>query len=143
MSDVPRRLQLQRHWAGAIAIAALCTQYSSLLMSQPQDKAHWNEKEVEELVNYLHDHRSEGEEGSFKDVTFNGVVSHIAPHLTQGPPKDKKKCKTKWASVCDKMIAGYVRLLITSAAKKALYCYRDLSVPDFGIALGQREGGWY
>ena len=99
------RLQLRRHWAGAIAITALCTQYASILMSQPQqEKAHWNEDEVAALITYLYDHRSEGEGGSFKDTTYNAVVTHIAPKLTQGPTKTKKRVKTKWASVCNYLI---------------------------------------
>jgi len=97
------RLQLlRRHWAGAIAITALCTQYSSILMSSKTDKAKWNENETLALLNYLQEHIAQaGDGGNFKTSTFTAVAAAIGPLLTQGPVKTGKMCKTKWTGVCN------------------------------------------
>ncbi|KAF8808031.1 hypothetical protein BYT27DRAFT_7338626 [Phlegmacium glaucopus] len=57
----------------AVSLTALGAQFvTSLLMaSLHQEKASWNEKEVEALVNYLWEHRAEsGDGGTFKDFFF-------------------------------------------------------------------------
>lgn len=96
-----RRQQL---WGPAVAITALFSQYSVLLTSMAQakdkEKAHWNELEISELVDYYHQNRLEFAEGNPKPKIFNSAAEHIAPHLTQGPRKTGKMCKTKWVSVC-------------------------------------------
>ena len=66
-----------------------------------KEKAQWNGTEINALINYLYVHRSEvGDGGNFKIVTFNATAIYIGPHLTQGPTKTGKMCKTKWLSVC-------------------------------------------
>ncbi|KIK77187.1 hypothetical protein PAXRUDRAFT_835070, partial [Paxillus rubicundulus Ve08.2h10] len=51
-------------------------------------KASWSDKEVEELVLYLHNHHSTaGDGGSFTDPTFNEAVEHLVPYLKSGPKK--------------------------------------------------------
>ena len=101
-SDDSRLHLLRRRWAGALAVTALCTQYASILMSQPtSEKAQWNDTEVVQLLDFLFTHRAEAGEGTnFKNKTFNGAATHVVPYLTHGPPKTAKRCKTKWASVC-------------------------------------------
>jgi hypothetical protein len=93
----------RRQRAGALAIVALCVQYSALLMALPEDKekAHWNELETSALVDYFYEHRSEvGEGGNFSAETYDAAAEHISLHLSQGPKKTGKMCETKWASVC-------------------------------------------
>jgi hypothetical protein len=68
----------QRHqkWAATIAITTLCTQYAIFLMSQQQEKekAHWNELEVRNMIDYLYEQQSQvGEGGNFKMTTYNGA----------------------------------------------------------------------
>ncbi|KIK92444.1 hypothetical protein PAXRUDRAFT_829944 [Paxillus rubicundulus Ve08.2h10] len=60
-------------------------------------KASWSDKEVEELVLYLHNHCSTaGDGGSFTDTTFNAVAEHLVPYLESGPKKTGKMAKAKW-----------------------------------------------
>ena len=71
------------------------------LPTNDKEKAHWNGIETEALIDYLYVHQSEGGDGgSFKPVTFNAAAVHIGPHLTQGPTKTEKMCRTKWILVC-------------------------------------------
>ena len=71
-------------------------------MSIQSPKAQWNDQEVHILLDYLNANKSQGEGArNFKDSTFNGALTIIAPLLSAGPPKTIKHCKTKWASVCD------------------------------------------
>jgi hypothetical protein len=61
----------KRLFAGAVAITAICAQYTTLLMAQPEvhappqfkapPPAQWNDGETAALVDYLYDHRSEAE----------------------------------------------------------------------------------
>jgi hypothetical protein len=114
----PDTQQQQRHWAGALAITTLCVQYITFLMAQPtrSEKANWNDQEILGLVNYLHDHRAEARDGgTFKPPAYNAAVAHIAPHLTQGPVKTGKMCKTKWTLVRRHVILLY-RLLTAPAS---------------------------
>lgn len=94
----------RRLWAGTVAISALCAQYTTVLMALPEaaaPRAFWNDVETTELVNYLHDKRSEGDSsGNFKPFTYNAAAKHIATHLSQGPAKTGAMCRTKWTGVC-------------------------------------------
>ena len=70
--------------------------------SQPaKERAHWTDKEVSALVDYLHAHRSEAEGGSFKKQTYQGAVLHIQPLRTQGGPKDFNSVKEKFTKVSE------------------------------------------
>lgn len=92
----------RRLWTGAVAIVALCVQYTVFLMSLPEDKekAHWNELEVSALVDYFYQRRSEvGEGGNFRAKTYNAAGKHIASYLSQGPKKTARMCKMKWFSI--------------------------------------------
>jgi hypothetical protein len=93
----------QRAWAGAVTISALCAHYTTVLMTLPEGhaKAFWNDIETQELINFLHEKRSESEAGNFKITTYNAAANHIAHHLTQGPVKTGQMCKTKWNGVSD------------------------------------------
>ncbi|KIK72102.1 hypothetical protein PAXRUDRAFT_836531 [Paxillus rubicundulus Ve08.2h10] len=60
-------------------------------------KASWSDKEVKELVLYLHNHHSAaGDGGSFTDSTFNAAAEHLVPYWKSGPPKTGKMVKAKW-----------------------------------------------
>ncbi|KAF8811320.1 hypothetical protein BYT27DRAFT_7090095, partial [Phlegmacium glaucopus] len=79
------------------------------MASLHQEKASWNEKEVEALVNYLWEHRAEsGDGGTFKDMTFNAIPGCIADLLTSGPAKTAKQCKTKY-----NLLKATFRMIIT------------------------------
>jgi hypothetical protein len=127
------RLKRQRRlWAGAIALTALCAQYTTFLMAQPSkaDKAQWNENEVTALVDYLFLHKSEaGEGGSFKMATFNAAAASIVSHHTHGPAKTGLMCKTKWTSVSNRESSLYPTQvsLQLKATKAAIEKYRNQS----------------
>lgn len=98
-----------------ISYAALLhlKRYGSALMApttQSKERVHWTDEEISALVDYLHDHRSEGEGGSFKKQTYQGAVSHIQPLHKQGGPKDGTSVKEKFTKVsnyvnCDTSLA--------------------------------------
>jgi hypothetical protein len=95
--------QKRRLWKSALTLTTVSAQYTTLLiaLSMNLEQAHWNNAEVNALVNYLYEHRLEaGDGGSFKDVTFNNTLTSIAPLLSQGPVKTGKMCKTKWSAIC-------------------------------------------
>lgn len=98
------RLTQRRLRAGAAAITALCAHYTTVLMatsSEKLPKAHWNDAEVDALVDYLHDHKAEaGDGGNFKSNTLNAAATHIKQHLSQGTVKTGKMCKGKWTTAC-------------------------------------------
>lgn len=86
-----------------ISYAALLhiRRYSSALMapSQVKERVHWTDEEISALVDYLHDHRSEAEGGSFKKQTYQGAVLHLQPFHRQGGPKDANSVKEKFTKV--------------------------------------------
>jgi hypothetical protein len=94
--------QRQQCTAGVLAITAIYTYYSLLLMAQARDKekAYWTDLETSELIDYLHKHRSDFAGGNPNPEIYNAAADHIATHLSQGPKKTGKMCKTKWVSVC-------------------------------------------
>jgi hypothetical protein len=103
----------QRVQTGAIVLAALCAQYTTILtmaLPTPSSKAHWTDLEVTELINYLNIHRSEGEQGNFKVSTYVGAAAHISPHLVHGPPKTNKMCKTKWSLVSVYLLIAFISI---------------------------------
>lgn len=69
--------------------------------SQAKERVHWTDEEISALVDYLHEHRSEGEGGSFKKQTFQGAVSHLQPLRKHGGPKDATSIKEKFTKVSD------------------------------------------
>ena len=78
------------------------TQLIVLLMatSALQEKVNWNEAEMAVLIEYLWEHKSEGDEGvSFKDVTMRAAAEQIADKHTAGPIEVLKHLKTKWTAV--------------------------------------------
>jgi len=63
--------------------------------------AHWNPREVTELIAFLSENTAEKTSGnSFKDSVFTRAADKIQDFLTKGPKKDSDSCKTKWRSVC-------------------------------------------
>lgn len=86
--------------------AAICGHYALLLMLQDQvpasglTRASWKAEEVDALIEYLLQHRSEGGDGgTFKKATYNRLAVHLAPFLKAGPAKTGDMCKGKWNSV--------------------------------------------
>jgi hypothetical protein len=75
--------------------------YHSIFMapSQSKDRVHWTEEEICALIDYLYDHRSEGEGGSFKKQTYQGAVGYLQPFYKQGGPKDANNVKEKFSKV--------------------------------------------
>ncbi|KAG1875396.1 hypothetical protein DFJ58DRAFT_721232 [Suillus subalutaceus] len=100
----------KRLFTGAVAIAAICAQYTTLLMAQPEvnnppqtraSNAQWNDQEVTTLINFLYDHCSEGTGGHFKPKVFGSAAQFINDDeelaLNQlGPPKTSKSVRNKW-----------------------------------------------
>ena len=67
------------------------------------EKAHWNDKETNALLDVMYEHRAEAGDGSnFKKTTYTAAEAALksASLLTSGPQKTAKWCKTKWNSVC-------------------------------------------
>ena len=101
---VPQLARKRHIWAAALTLTTLCAQVATAVMATapttPIDKAQWNEKETEALVDFLLEHKSEiGDAGMFKMGTFNAAAASIAGHYTSGPKKTGKMCKTKWRAV--------------------------------------------
>ena len=114
-----------RAFVGAVAIAALCAQYTTILMStlgpsqatpaNTGERAQWMEPEFAALIDYLYDHRSEaGDGGNFKMSTFNAAAIYLAPLLTLGSKKTGKMCKTKWTLVCQSFLTLLLILIHVS-----------------------------
>ena len=72
----------------------------SLPANPPKErKAHWSDQEMTQLIQYLHEHRSEGGDGgNFKNLTLNAAAWHLASLCTpdaSGDPKTAKQVKNK------------------------------------------------
>ncbi|KAG0701983.1 hypothetical protein DFH29DRAFT_875514 [Suillus ampliporus] len=74
----------------------------------PQPKvphAQWNDNEVTALVNYLYEHRTEGEGGGgFKQHSFNNAAEYLNTKEDlkanwQGPPKTWSSVRNKWTTI--------------------------------------------
>jgi hypothetical protein len=63
------------------------------------EKAVWNSAETTGLIDFLIEHRSEGDGVNLKTSTFNAAAAAITPFWTVGPAKNGKMCKTKWSGV--------------------------------------------
>lgn len=100
-------LQQATHFISYAVLLHLVKLYrdgSSLMApNQPKERVHWMDEEIAELVNYLHEHRSEAEGGSFKKQTYQGAVSHLQPFHKQGAPKDANSVKEKFTKVSDEI----------------------------------------
>jgi hypothetical protein len=116
LMDVCPHLTLERRkrlFAGAVTITAICAQYTTLLMAQPEvnalpqsraPSAHWNEAKTTALVDYLYDHRSEAEGGNFKQQVLSSAAEFINNHEVLqstriGPLKTVKSTWNKWTLV--------------------------------------------
>ena len=90
----------QQIWNSAFALTLLCAQIATAVMeTTPTTRGpsvHWNEEEIDALIAYLLEHKSEiGEGGMFKMGTFNAAANAIASHHTLGPVKTGDMCKRK------------------------------------------------
>ncbi|KAG6372386.1 hypothetical protein JVT61DRAFT_7849 [Boletus reticuloceps] len=65
------------------------------------DKAKWTPIKVTHFVSYLHEHRDEcGDNGSFKEATYNAAAAHIGPYFNGiGCVKTGKMVASKWSSL--------------------------------------------
>ena len=86
-----------------LAVTAICTQLAAIMsIETDKETARWNEKETQEFVQFLVDHKAEGgDTGGFKNRTMNAAAEHIAPHRDVGVVKEAKHLQTKWNSVSD------------------------------------------
>jgi len=103
----------QRIYTSVIALTAICVNFTSVLMAQPEvaqftqqidaSKAHWQEAEVDVLLHHLIENRvAGGDGGNFQLSTYNSAAAAINSNgtiTTMGPPKMGKMVKTKWTSV--------------------------------------------
>jgi hypothetical protein len=64
------------------------------------EKAVWNPAETAGLIDFLIEHRSEGDGINFKSSTFNAAAAATTPFWTVWPAKTGKMCKTKWSGIC-------------------------------------------
>lgn len=108
----------QRLCTSVVALTALCASFTTVLMAQPEitsmsdnAKAHWQDSEVDLLLQHLiHNRAAGGDGGNFTMPTFNSAATAINDnHAVQtiGPPKTGKMVKTKWTSVCDHFLNDY------------------------------------
>ena len=105
-NPMPHTLLPQQFYIGITAITIICVQFLNLLMSvEPSysgsgTKAQWNDKETEALLDHLIDNKTLGQgNGNFKDQVFTSAAEAISDHLSSGPVKTSKICKTKWTTV--------------------------------------------
>jgi hypothetical protein len=79
------------------ALAFLIAWFTLSIIATPivAEKAGWNPAETTGLINFLIEHRSEGDGVNFKTSTFNAAAAAIPPSWTIGPAKTGKMCKTK------------------------------------------------
>jgi hypothetical protein len=132
----PTLYQRQKLVLVAIALTALYTQLA-VIMSLPANtpkerKAHWDDQETIQLIQYLHEHRSEGGDGGgFKSPTLNAAARHLASLRTpgaSGDPKTAKQVKTKWDGVSTPNNSGLLLLILVLQLKaifRAIITYRD------------------
>lgn len=105
----------QQFYIGLTAITIICVQFLNLLMSlEPSggsEKAHWNDKETEALLDHLIMNKTLGQgNGNFKDQVFTSAVEAISGFLSIGPVKTARTCKNKWTTVsssCYLLITAY------------------------------------
>jgi len=75
----------QRAWAGAVTVSSLCAHYTTVLMALQEGsapKAVWNDIETQELINFLHEKRSEGEAGNFMLSIYSVSAAPQSHHMT-------------------------------------------------------------
>ncbi|KAI6017344.1 hypothetical protein PISMIDRAFT_116184, partial [Pisolithus microcarpus 441] len=71
-------------------------------------KAFWNDREVNSLIHYLHQHQAKaGDNGNFKSSTYHATALHISQHLTSGPAKSAAMVRNKWISHIYQDIEGF------------------------------------
>jgi hypothetical protein len=84
------------------ALASLITRFTFSITATltVAEKVVWNPPETTGLIDFLIEHRLEGDGVNFKSSTFNAAAAAIAPFWTVGPAKTGKMWKTKWSGVC-------------------------------------------
>lgn len=142
MDSSTARLKRRRLQTGAVAIIALCAQYTTLLMATTPTatssaKAYWNDKEIAAFIDYLHDHKAEaGDGGNFKISTFNRAAEHLAPLLTQGGKKTSAMCKTKWASASQYLILFLARADIMALSSSKPFMLQSIPIKINLVSTG-------
>ncbi|KAG9310665.1 hypothetical protein JVU11DRAFT_9253 [Chiua virens] len=93
----------QRVCAQLLHLVKILTKTSEIMAEEHRSalRARWSDPEIAAMVDYLHEHRSEGAQGGkFKQSAFNAVAVHIQPLLVSGKAKDGSSVKTKFSQVC-------------------------------------------
>lgn len=113
---------------------------------KPSDKprASWTDEEQKTIVDFLHTRRAEGgDQGTFKDVTWNALVDHL--HVTHPtlPAKDINQVKGKWKTVCPTLLSHSNTYSINVPVDEDSLD-SDMRLPrPLRAALGPYSGGEY
>ena len=88
-----------------ISVIAICTELATIMTIETdkaeKETARWNDKETQQFVQFLVEHKSEGGgNGTFKNKTMMAAAQHIAPYRTMGIVKEAKHMHMKWSTVC-------------------------------------------
>jgi hypothetical protein len=102
----------QRICISVVALTAICANFATVLMAQPEThttqpanstKAHWQESEVDVLLQHLIENQAAGGDGgNFPMPIYNSAAAAINANemiQTIGPQKTGKMAKTKWTLV--------------------------------------------
>ena len=87
-----------------ISVIAICTELTTIMAMETdkaeKETARWNDKEMQQFIQFLVDHKSEGgDNGTFKNKTMTVAAQLIAPYHTMGVVKEAKHMHTKWNTV--------------------------------------------
>jgi hypothetical protein len=70
-------------------------------------KAVWNFKEEKLLIEFLTEHITEAGDGfHFKKTMFQAASNLLEPRHSEGRAKNWSSCKTKWQTVCGRLLSG-------------------------------------
>jgi len=87
-----------------------------------QPRVKWETIEVDQLVDFLYDHRSEGGDGgNFKEATLSAAVVHLRPYYVSGRAKDLKSVRNRWSLVSAHSTAKFSIILIGDRQLKQKY----------------------
>jgi hypothetical protein len=64
-----------------------------------KQRAHWTAEDEKTLLTYLIEHKSEGDSGSFKKVTWTAAAVEVNKKVSKGAPKTGDACKAKFRAV--------------------------------------------
>ena len=129
----PRDSLTLSHIAALLQLLLIAQTISRMSTSGSQRvKAVWTETETETLIDFIHEHKSQGGgSGPFKTAMWSAAADHLSPLLKEGLPKTADICSQKWQSVhCCSTTHHCI------AQTTLLWCLSAIQ-----NALGHREGG--